>query len=44
MYDDGRFQWDTEKAAVNAAKHGVTFEEACLPFDDPLAVKIQNFR
>jgi hypothetical protein len=40
MYDDGRFQWDTGKSAVNAAKHGVTFEEAGLAFDDPLVVEI----
>jgi uncharacterized DUF497 family protein len=27
-FDDGRFEWDEEKAAINAANHGVTFEEA----------------
>jgi Ribonuclease toxin, BrnT, of type II toxin-antitoxin system len=29
------FEWDTRKAAVNANKHGVTFEEAATVFNDP---------
>ncbi len=32
-----RFQWDTHKAAQNARKHHVTFEEAATVFGDPLA-------
>jgi uncharacterized DUF497 family protein len=32
------FEWDTEKAATNVTKHGVTFEEACTVFGDPLAI------
>ncbi|MFM9968646.1 MAG: BrnT family toxin [Burkholderiales bacterium] len=32
------FDWDPEKAAENAAKHGVTFEEAGSVFSDPLAI------
>jgi uncharacterized protein len=39
LYDDGEYQWDTEKAALNAAKHGVTFEEARAVFNDPLSVE-----
>ncbi|MGA7978920.1 MAG: BrnT family toxin [Chromatiaceae bacterium] len=31
------FQWDRHKAAANASKHGVTFEEAVTIFEDPLA-------
>lgn len=31
------FEWDTRKAASNARKHGVTFDEACTVFGDPLA-------
>jgi uncharacterized DUF497 family protein len=31
------FVWDRTKAAVNAQKHGVTFEEAVSVFLDPLA-------
>ena len=30
-----RFEWDDEKARANLAKHGVSFEEAALVFDDP---------
>ena len=33
-----RFTWDLRKAAVNARKHGVTFEEATTVFGDPLAL------
>ena len=29
-----RFQWDDKKAAVNKAKHGVSFEEAKTVFYD----------
>jgi len=32
-----RFQWDPQKAASNAKKHGVTFVEAATVFQDPLA-------
>jgi len=31
-----RFQWDLWKAESNAAKHGVSFEEAATVFGDPL--------
>jgi len=31
------FDWDPAKAASNAAKHGVTFDEATTVFRDPLA-------
>lgn len=34
------FNWDPAKAASNAAKHGVTFEEALTVFRDPLARSI----
>lgn len=34
-----RFEWDDAKAASNEAKHGVTFDEARMVFDDPLAVE-----
>jgi uncharacterized protein len=32
------FEWDTKKAESNARKHGVTFDEACTVFGDPLAI------
>ena len=31
-----RFDWDSRKAALNFAKHGVSFEEARTAFGDPL--------
>ncbi|MBP5706385.1 MAG: BrnT family toxin [Spirochaetales bacterium] len=33
--DDGRFEWDEEKNAINKKKHGVGFEEITDVFDDP---------
>jgi uncharacterized DUF497 family protein len=39
LFDDGKYQWDTEKAAINEAKHGVSFEEARTSFDDSNAVE-----
>jgi uncharacterized DUF497 family protein len=30
----GDFEWDADKATANAAKHGVTFEEAVTVFLD----------
>lgn len=32
-----RFDWDKQKAAVNLAKHKVSFEEAATVFGDPLS-------
>ena len=32
-----RFDWDTQKAASNYTKHGVSFAEASTVFDNPLA-------
>ena len=32
------FDWDQAKAAANAEKHGVTFDEASTVFGDPLSV------
>jgi uncharacterized DUF497 family protein len=31
----GDFEWDSGKAAINARKHKVTFEEATTVFSDP---------
>ncbi len=30
-----KFIWDPKKAAANAKKHGVSFDEAVTTFDDP---------
>lgn len=32
------FEWDADKAALNAAKHGVAFEMASDAFADPFAI------
>ncbi len=33
-----RFEWDVRKAASNAQKHRVRFEQAATAFDDPFAL------
>jgi uncharacterized DUF497 family protein len=33
-----KFEWDTNKAAANLSKHGVSFEEAKTIFSDPLYI------
>ena len=33
-----RFEWDPNKAEINKAKHGVSFDEATTVFGDPLAL------
>jgi uncharacterized DUF497 family protein len=37
-----RFEWDPEKAASNATKHGVTFDEAQTVFQDDLFVAFED--
>ena len=37
-----RFEWDTEKAQKNFARHRVSFDEAATVFGDPLAVTIHD--
>jgi uncharacterized DUF497 family protein len=32
-----RFEWDSQKAVSNLARHGVSFEEASTVFGDPLS-------
>jgi uncharacterized DUF497 family protein len=38
----GSFEWDDTKAAENAARHRVTFEEATTVFDDPHAIEADD--
>jgi uncharacterized protein len=33
-----RFEWDLAKAAINAKKHGLSFQEAATVFGDPLSI------
>jgi uncharacterized DUF497 family protein len=37
-----QFEWDSEKAIANLAKHGVEFERAAEVFLDPLALTIPD--
>lgn len=37
-----RFEWNHGKNRVNLAKHKVSFETACLVFDDPYHLTIQD--
>ena len=37
-----KFEWARKKAAANARKHGVSFEEAVTCFDDPRACYLRN--
>lgn len=36
------FEWDETKARKNWKKHGVSFEEACSVFGDPLSLTIAD--
>jgi uncharacterized DUF497 family protein len=42
--EDDDFEWDDAKASANLARHGVSFEVACLAFDDPFAVGREDRR
>ena len=37
-----RFEWDPRKAAANARKHGVSFDEASTAFSDEQALVIPD--
>ena len=36
------FEWDEAKNQKNQKKHDVSFETACLIFEDPLRISIQD--
>ena len=36
------FEWDLKKAESNLEKHGVSFEEAAIAFEDTLSVTIPD--
>ena len=38
------FEWDDVKAQANLHKHGVSFEEARLAFNDPHAIELLDDR
>jgi len=37
-----RFEWNEAKNRQNRAKHKIGFETACLVFDDPHALSLQD--
>lgn len=37
-----RFEWDSDKAAANLEKHGLSFEEASTAFGDPLSRTVRD--
>ncbi len=39
---EGDFEWDSDKAASNVRKHGVSFPEAATVFADPSAVYLDD--
>jgi len=39
-----RFEWDESKSEANRRKHGITFEEACAVFGDPLHLSLLDRR
>lgn len=36
------FEWDSEKAASNQTKHGISFESACEVFFDPMFFSVDE--
>ena len=36
------FEWDPQKATLNLARHGVSFQEATTVFDDMLSVAVPD--
>ena len=37
-----RFIWNRDKAAANLRKHGVSFDEAMMAFNDPLSIAVPD--
>ena len=44
LEDEELFEWDSDKAASNLAKHGISFEDAKKAFDDYFALTIPDKR
>ncbi len=39
-----KFEWDENKNRLNQHKHGVSFEDAKMVFDDPLQISKLDYR
>ncbi len=37
-----KFEWNSDKAKSNVAKHGISFELACRVFDDPFYLLVPD--
>ena len=42
--DELTFEWDDNKNLANIKKHGISFQIACLVFDDDNYIDIYDFR
>ena len=36
------FEWDPKKAIINLERHGISIDEACTAFRDPLSLTIDD--
>ena len=41
---DNRFEWNSDKNALNKIKHGISFEEILPVFDDPFFLERYDYR
>lgn len=39
-----KFEWDLSKSEENRRKHGVSFEDAAIAYDDPMVVEALDSR
>lgn len=39
-----RFDWDNNKSKANEEKHGISFEDAALLFEDPDMIRVKTVR
>lgn len=42
--ENDRFEWDDQKAALNLARHGLSFDDAATAFDDPAGFEVADLR
>lgn len=38
-----KFEWDDNKNQLNVSKHGISFEQACYVFNDPMYLEMYDF-
>jgi uncharacterized DUF497 family protein len=42
--ENHRFEWDDQKAALNSARHGLSFDDAATAIDDPAGIEVADLR